>query len=197
MTRLDNTLDLFLTNRPSLINRCTPIPGIADHDIVFIELPISATRNKPTKRKIHLWKHANISQLKEDILNFVKEFSSKFNCQSNIESMWKDITTYLSTIMEKHVPSKMTSTRFNQTWITCEIKQLSRQKKKSFKKARASQSPKHSKRYQQLKKKTQKACKTAYNDYVANIYHQSQHQTRRNSGALSPVKGKKVAEFHL
>jgi hypothetical protein len=50
-TRLDNTLDLFLTNRPSLINRCTLIPGIADHDIVFIESPISATRNKPTKRK--------------------------------------------------------------------------------------------------------------------------------------------------
>ena len=50
-TRLDNTLDLFLTNRPSLINRCTPIPGIADHDIVFIESPISATRNKPAKRK--------------------------------------------------------------------------------------------------------------------------------------------------
>ena len=47
-TRLQNTLDLFLTNRPSLVNRCTPIPGIADHDIVFIESPIRASRNKPT-----------------------------------------------------------------------------------------------------------------------------------------------------
>ena len=40
LSRLDNTLDLFSTNRHSLINRCTPIPGIADHDIVFIESPI-------------------------------------------------------------------------------------------------------------------------------------------------------------
>ena len=85
--------------------------------------------------------------MKEDILNFVKEFSSKFNCQSNIESMWKEITTYLSTIMKKHVPTKMTSTRFNQPWITREIKQLSRQKKKSFRKVRASHPPKHRKSF--------------------------------------------------
>ena len=31
-TRLDNTLDVFLTNRPSLVNRCEPVPGISDHD---------------------------------------------------------------------------------------------------------------------------------------------------------------------
>ena len=26
------TLDVFLTNRPSLVNRCKPIPGISDQD---------------------------------------------------------------------------------------------------------------------------------------------------------------------
>ena len=31
-TRLDNTLDVFLTNRPSLVNRCELVPGISDHD---------------------------------------------------------------------------------------------------------------------------------------------------------------------
>ncbi|CAG2207668.1 unnamed protein product [Mytilus edulis] len=52
-TRLDNTLDLFLTNRPSLINRCSPLPGISDHDAVFIETSAAAKRGKPVKRKIH------------------------------------------------------------------------------------------------------------------------------------------------
>ena len=31
-TRLDNTLDVFLTNRLSLVNRCEPIPEVSDHD---------------------------------------------------------------------------------------------------------------------------------------------------------------------
>ena len=122
---------------------------------------------KPVKRKIHLWKHANISQMKEEILNFAKDFSTKFSQKPNVETMWKEITTYLSNIIDKHVPSKMTTTRFNQPWITREIKQLSRRKKKSFKKA--SLSSKHRRYYQQLKKKTQNACRIAYNNYVTNI----------------------------
>ena len=33
-TRQDNTLDLFLTNNDSLVNKVTLLPGISDHDIV-------------------------------------------------------------------------------------------------------------------------------------------------------------------
>ena len=34
-TRLDNTLDLWLTNKPSLVRQCNSIPGISNHDIVL------------------------------------------------------------------------------------------------------------------------------------------------------------------
>jgi len=36
-TRLTNILDLFITNIPSLILYCKPLPGISDHEIVSIE----------------------------------------------------------------------------------------------------------------------------------------------------------------
>jgi len=36
-TRLTNMLDLLITNMPSLILSCKPLPGISDHEIVFIE----------------------------------------------------------------------------------------------------------------------------------------------------------------
>jgi len=58
-TRKEHTLDLFLTNRPSLVNRCEPLPGIGDHDIVYIDSDITAKINKPVKRKIFIWKKAN------------------------------------------------------------------------------------------------------------------------------------------
>lgn len=48
-TRKDHVLDLFMTNRPSLVNRCEPLPGIVDHDIVYID--ITAKINKLTQRK--------------------------------------------------------------------------------------------------------------------------------------------------
>ena len=36
-TRRYNTLDIFATNRPSLVEKCEPIPGIGDHESVLIE----------------------------------------------------------------------------------------------------------------------------------------------------------------
>ena len=36
-TRDSNILDIFATNRPSLIADCKVIPGISDHEAVYVE----------------------------------------------------------------------------------------------------------------------------------------------------------------
>ena len=50
-TRNENVLDLFVTNRPSLINRLEVIPGLSDHKAVLINSSIKAPRIKPQARK--------------------------------------------------------------------------------------------------------------------------------------------------
>jgi len=47
-TRNNNILDIFATNRPNLVNKCVPLPGISDHDIVFIESSLKATYVPPS-----------------------------------------------------------------------------------------------------------------------------------------------------
>ena len=47
LTRRENTLDIFLNNRPSLIEKCKPVPGVSDHDIVFVEASTRAAKTKP------------------------------------------------------------------------------------------------------------------------------------------------------
>lgn len=54
-TRKDHVLDLFMTNRPSLVNRCEPLPGIVDHDIVYIDIMCAASKDKqayPAQNKL-------------------------------------------------------------------------------------------------------------------------------------------------
>ena len=63
-TREDNILDLFFTNRPSLVNRSTVIPGISDHHAIFIDSHITMTRQKPIKRTIFMWGKDNIQRIK-------------------------------------------------------------------------------------------------------------------------------------
>ena len=57
-TRGNNIIDLFATNRPSLVKHTKVIPGISDHEIVSVELTLSVTVNKPKVHNVYLWNRA-------------------------------------------------------------------------------------------------------------------------------------------
>ena len=46
-TRNENTLDIFATNRSTLVNKCIPIPGISDHESIYVESCIKAKYRQP------------------------------------------------------------------------------------------------------------------------------------------------------
>ena len=53
-TRNSASMDLFLTNRPSLINHLKPIPEISKHEALFIDSEVQTKLRMPTSRKIFL-----------------------------------------------------------------------------------------------------------------------------------------------
>jgi hypothetical protein len=61
-------------------------------------------------------------------------------------------------LIDKHVPSKMTSVRYSQAWINTEIKRLSRRKQYTYNKAKASKKTKDWDHYKSIKKKCQIQC---------------------------------------
>lgn len=108
-TRKDHVLDLFMTNRPSLVNSCEPLPGIVDHDIVYID--ITAKINKLTQRKINLWEKADNTKLEELTRSINTDFHSKFHPMIPIQEKWGFIKKNLLKILEDSVTSKLSSKR--------------------------------------------------------------------------------------
>ena len=78
-TRQAATLDLFLTNRPTLVDKCSAAPGIADHDMVHIAASVSAKRNKPVARKIFLWDKADMEAVRTSSREVASEFCTTFS----------------------------------------------------------------------------------------------------------------------
>ena len=75
-TRGDNTLDLLLTNRVSLLNKCCGIPGLGDHQTAILaDIECHSKKQKPISRKIYLWKKANHEYLHETIQQNVELFN--------------------------------------------------------------------------------------------------------------------------
>ena len=86
-----NTLNLFFTNRPSLVNKCLPLPGLSDHDIVLVDTNITPASQKPLKRLIYLWKKVNLTNM----ANNLKVSLDKFMDCSDIKT---PINTYGPTL---------------------------------------------------------------------------------------------------
>ena len=152
-TRSSNTLDIFVTNRPTLVNKCIPIPGLSDHDIVMVDANIVSARQKPPKRLIYLWKQCNITDMEQDLHQSVQGFLKVSTTSTPIDSLW----------------ASFKSGRFSQPWCNRKIRRLARQKQRAFRKARRTGSNKVWLRTKELERCTQSECKSAYNNYVSDM----------------------------
>ena len=134
-TRQDKVLDLFLTNRPSLISKCTPLPGVSDHEMVLTVSDVRAKRHKPVPRKIFLWRKTDMVEVRSRLKEFSNVFT-KNSLDTPVNTLWDQVTSSLHNIIDECVPTKMATSRFNQPWINGQLKSLSRRKKRAFMKAK-------------------------------------------------------------
>ncbi|KAK3083794.1 hypothetical protein FSP39_003288 [Pinctada imbricata] len=160
-TRRNNLLDIFLTNRPSLINKCSPLPGLSDHDVVLIDSNITPARQKPPSRIVHLWKKVDIKVMESDLSHQLESSFSGYSTNTPVDTLWTSFKTTCLNSIQKHVPTKLTSTRYSQPWSNRNIRKLSRRKKRAFKRFKSTRNQKDWNYYQKKQKESNKECKSA------------------------------------
>ena len=165
-TRESNILDIFATNRPTLINKCTPVPGISDHDAVYIESYIRARYKRPVKRKIFLCEKNRFNLLAHVISKFVGCFIASNTTLSPVQQMLNDFKAKCIDCLEL-VPYRYSSTRFCQPWVTFSTRRICRKKKRLYNKAHSSGSAIHWINYKKL---AQRQCRNTYYDYVSQLF---------------------------
>ncbi|XP_072030615.1 uncharacterized protein [Amphiura filiformis] len=186
-TRNESILDIIITNRPSLINRCEGLPALGDHDIVYADWNAQASRVKPSRRKIFLWNHADFDLIRQETKEWADKFVSRNTTSTPVELLSREIEQYLQKILHDRVPSKLSSTRFNQPWFNTSTKRICRRKARAFKKARKTNRDRDWKRFRRLKKQSQITCRQAYNKYLTDIIRSEPGASRR-LGAIIKAK---------
>jgi hypothetical protein len=127
--------------------------------------------------------------MKKELTEYSKTFYEKFTTSSSINEMWLDFKHKCIETLTKHVPSKMTTTRFNQPWIDRNTRRLSRRKKRAYRKARNTNNKKDWDRYKNIQKQNKQGCRKAYNDYVRNMV--SEDKGTSSKKLYSFIKSKK------
>lgn len=152
-----------------MIRKCIPFPGISDHDMVLTIADIRAKLQRPIRRKIYLWKNANMDR--EELESFAETHLSQMSLETPVETQWLQIKGKILSVVENQVPSKMTTCRFSQPWITTDLKQLSRKKKRAVRRSRSAvcNSQSDLTQYKEVKKTMQRKCRKAYQTYISDL----------------------------
>ena len=190
-TRRNNTLDVIMTNRPTLINTCCSLPALSDHDVIFAEVNVRAIRRKPVRRKILLWNRADMEAIRKRVQESSSVITSKFTTSTPVEIIADTLQKDLQIIIEDCVPSKYSSTRSNQPWFNTATKRVLRRKSRAFKKARRTNKERDWRRFQRLKKEAQLTCRRAYYKFTYDVIH-SDPASRRNKKLGTLIKSKRL-----
>ncbi|XP_060567389.1 uncharacterized protein LOC132726133 [Ruditapes philippinarum] len=168
-TRGDNILDLFLTNRPQLVNRCTTTQGISDHHAIFVDTNMCATRIKPTKHTLYMWGKANINTIKEKSKALSDTLQEKINPSSDINYILTFFKNGCQKIIEDEVPHRQSAQRFNQPWINRDIRRITRLKRRWFRRAKNSNSTSDWSKYKDIKRKAQRLSRSVHDAHISDM----------------------------
>ena len=70
--------------------------------------------------------------MEENLQQFSETFNSEFSVDTPINSLWTSFKSKGLSSINKHVPSKMTSSRYSQSWCNRTVRRLSRRKQRAF-----------------------------------------------------------------
>ena len=177
-TRLDNTLDLFLTTYPTLVDEVDCQPGLGDHDMVTASCALKPSIQKQKPRKVPLLNKADWPKLKSLMRDYQKKFLLDHPNRS-VEELWSDFVTALDTFSSKCIPSKIIRGKFSLPWITQNIRRQIRRrddlyrkftkKKKKKKKQKKNGDQKFRDKFLSLRKSIKHKIKTSYNLYFEGL----------------------------
>ena len=165
-TRMNNTLDLFFTTNPTLINKTSTAPPLshdADHDIVLVDLDTRAAIPKQTNTSRFIYSKA-------DWIGMETELSSYVLIDGSVQERWDHFEGAIIAAMKKNIPYKPTASPRHKPWVTRELKTLLHMRNRKYKKSRNSKSPTAEIAYKKLKSKCQKLLRKCHNNYRESIF---------------------------
>lgn len=84
--------------------------------MIDANINVVASRQKPVRRLIHLWKKVDTEKMAEDFEDDLACFPENPAYDIPINNLWTTFKIICCNTITKHVPTNWTPSRFNQPW---------------------------------------------------------------------------------
>ena len=184
--RSGTTPDLVLSSNEELVTSvedCGNI-GASDHAMIMTCLDLAVDRKRQNKETLN-WKKANYDLIESKIINidWKKEFLTK-----DANSSWKFFTDTINEAVNEAVPKFTPKTSKKPAWMSREILQEIRKKRRRWKAYSASRSNKDLVEYKMSEKKVKKLIKNAKRNHEKKIAKNAKEDPRGFWGYLNSKK---------
>jgi len=164
---LNATLDLLLSYCSGFLVNCEQSPGFGDHDTAVLATILCHPKHEiPAKRKIYCWKRANLYMLHQELAHNLDHLLSSLTDDTPVDTVWLWFKKVLLAAQDKHVPSKLSSSRYSKPWVNRECKRLIRQKNRWYKNFKRTNKRQDWENFQKAARTSKKACTNACNDFI-------------------------------
>jgi len=96
-TRGSNILDLFITNKPSLVESYNIIDGISGHEAVLVSSTVLVPYCHPARRSVYLWSLDDFDQIRQEIQFLCEELSATNSSSTPVNVLWNDFLSKRNT----------------------------------------------------------------------------------------------------
>ena len=151
-------------------------------------MPTSCQPDRSQLVDSYLWEKANLTEMEQDIAGFSRSFTSDFSETTPINTLWATFKKKCMEVLQKHVPSKYTSTTYSHSWCNRTIRHLSRRKRRAYRKVRRTNNDKDWAHFKSVQKINKKECKRAHDNYVNTMVNDGGNKKK----LYSVVKNKKI-----
>ena len=129
-----NTLDLFLTNYPSLIPHVEVIDGVSDHSAVSMEVNARAPLQKQKARDVHIYKKADWPSLKKDASSLSKTIVPMEDTTTTGQ-IWDTFLEGLKSTTKTNIPKKTigNGTKQHKPWVDYKTLKMIRRRDRLYK----------------------------------------------------------------
>ena len=164
-----NTLDLFFSNNQSLVNRVEVIPGISDHETVYVESSLRPAKIVTPPRQVNCYRKADFYSLKEELRQAKEDFINMAEI-SSAEQLWAKFRTLTTELMRKYIPTRLIKgNKLKKPWIDKKVRSMIRRQQKLFQRMRKTRNETDVRKYRECKRILQKSERQSYWSYVNNI----------------------------
>ena len=183
-TRENNTLDLFLTNHPSLVPRVEPVPGLSDHEVVYMEFQTDHQRKHQTRRRDPQYSKVDWTAARSAALHLTEEITGTFDESSNTDEIWRTLKDGILATVQQHVPHKTLGTKLNKPWVDYATIRLIRKRDRLYKKWKKSGDPLLQAEVKKLKQQTQRQLRRTYWAHTEQVIDEGRAQDSKTRKKL-------------